>query len=80
MEKGNTDKAQAAKNFARLTPRERDILFMIVAGMSAREAGTLLDISAKTVETHRARIMRKLSLPNAVELTRWAIRHKFISP
>jgi DNA-binding CsgD family transcriptional regulator len=52
----------------KLTPRERIILAQIVKGASSKEAGRDLGISPRTVEFHRANIMRKLSAKNVAEL------------
>ena len=57
-----------------LTARERQVLRLLAAGASTREAGSQLTISPKTVETHRVRIYTKLGCKNAVELTRLAVR------
>lgn len=56
-----------------LSRREKEILGLISAGMTNREIARHLCISVKTVETHRARIMRKTGLHNTAELTRYAI-------
>ncbi|SDY29531.1 DNA-binding response regulator, NarL/FixJ family, contains REC and HTH domains [Amycolatopsis xylanica] len=55
-----------------LTPRERDVLRLVAAGYTYKEVGTRLSISARTVETHAAAVLRKLRLSNRRELTRWA--------
>jgi len=47
---------------------------IMVEGKSTSHIADLLDISAKTVETHRAQIMRKLGISNVAELTKYAIR------
>ena len=52
----------------KLTPRERIILAQIAKGASSKEAGRALEISPRTVEFHRANIMRKLSAKNVAEL------------
>jgi DNA-binding NarL/FixJ family response regulator len=57
-----------------LTRRERDVLRLIAAGYTYKEIGTRLSISARTVETHAAAVLRKLRLSNRRELTRWAAR------
>lgn len=59
---------------AMLTKRETDILRGIAAGSTAREAGALLDISPRTVEFHRARIMQKFGAKNAADLMRIILR------
>jgi DNA-binding NarL/FixJ family response regulator len=57
-----------------LTPREKQVLCLLAAGQSTREAAAQLTISPKTVETHRVRIYQKLGCKSAVELTRIAVR------
>jgi FixJ family two-component response regulator len=53
-----------------LTPREREVLSLIAAGASNKEAGRHLGISPRTIEVHRARIMEKLGAKNAADLVR----------
>lgn len=53
----------------RLTSRERSILKLIAEGRTNREAASYLNVSPKTVEKHRASLMRKLGLRNVAELT-----------
>jgi FixJ family two-component response regulator len=53
-----------------LTPREREVLSLIAAGSSNKEAGRHLGISPRTIEVHRARIMEKLGAKNAADLVR----------
>jgi DNA-binding NarL/FixJ family response regulator len=66
-------------NTAALTPREREIVQLLGEGKSNKEAGALLGISIKTVETHRAATMRKLRLDSFADLVRYAIRNKIIA-
>jgi FixJ family two-component response regulator len=54
----------------RLTPREREVLARIAAGGSSKEIARDLDTSARTIEVHRAHIMRKLGAKNAADLVR----------
>jgi len=56
-----------------LTPKEREIVEFVVQGQSSREIATALDISVRTVENHRARIMEKLHIASAVELVKMFI-------
>ena len=63
-----------------LTSRERQVLRQLAEGHTNKEIGAQLSISARTVETHRARLMRKLSLHSMSELVRYAIRHRIIKP
>ena len=55
-----------------LTPRETDVLRLIVRGYTNRQAAEELGVSVRTVETHRANLMGKLALKSRVELVRWA--------
>ena len=55
---------------ALLTPREREVLALIAAGASNKEAGRRLGISPRTIEVHRARIMEKIGARNAADLVR----------
>jgi DNA-binding NarL/FixJ family response regulator len=63
-----------------LTQRERDVIQLLADGKSNREIASRLEISVKTVETHRSSIMRKLKLNSITELVRYAIRNKLIQP
>lgn len=65
---------------ARLTQRQREVLQLIAEGHSTRDIAQLLFISIKTVETHRAEIMRRLDVWDVAGLTRLAIRTGLISP
>ncbi len=56
-----------------LSPRELEVLKRVAAGLSSKEIGAALNISPRTVETHRASLMRKLDLHSVAELTRFAI-------
>lgn len=70
--------ALSAVKQRRLTTREREITQLLAEGKSSKEVATLLKISVKTAETHRANLMRKLELHSASELVRYAIRNKII--
>ena len=61
-----------------LTKREREILKEIAEGLSYKEIGEKLFISARTVETHKTHIIQKLNLKNITELIKFALRHKII--
>ena len=64
----------------RLTPREREVLQLIAEGHSNRSIAEALDLSIKTVDGHRTRVMSKLDLHDVTALTRFAIRHGLVSP
>ena len=57
-----------------LSPREREVLHYLADGKSAKEIARALNLSNKTVESHRRHIMDKLSIYSVAELTRYAIR------
>ena len=63
-----------------LTAREREIVQLIAEGRSNKEAASTLGISVKTIEAHRANIMRKLQLRSVSDLVRYAIRNKIVQP
>lgn len=64
----------------RLTPREREIIQLLVEGKSSKEVAVSLGISVKTAETHRANLMRKLELHSVSELVRYAVRNQMVEP
>jgi two-component system, NarL family, response regulator NreC len=57
-----------------LTGREREIMQLVVEGHSSNDISDLLKISARTVETHRANLARKLKISSQVELIRYALK------
>jgi DNA-binding NarL/FixJ family response regulator len=63
-----------------VTAREREIIQLLAEGKSNKEAASTLGISVKTIEAHRANIMRKLRLRSVSELVRYAIRNKIVQP
>lgn len=64
----------------RLTTREREIVQLLAEGNSNKDVARALDLSVKTVETHRAAVMRKLDLRSLADLVRFAIRNRIIEP
>lgn len=63
-----------------LTHRERGIVQLVAEGLSNKEIASVLNISIKTVETHRAAVMRKLSLTSLAALVRYAVRNRLVEP
>ena len=63
-----------------LTSRERQVLQLISEGKSTKDVACLLGISAKTAESHRARLMHKLDIHETASLVRYAIRRGLIQP
>ena len=63
-----------------LTHREREVVQQVAEGRINKEIAARLDISIKTVETHRASAMRKLKLRTTADLVRYAVRNQLIQP
>ena len=61
-----------------LTARERQVVQLVAEGKSSKEAAATLGVSAKTIESHRANILRKLGLRSSAELIRYAVRNKIV--
>jgi len=70
----------AALDVARITAREREVLSLVARGYSNNDVGALLDISVLTVRTHRQRLMEKLGLRNAAEITACAVKLGLYDP
>jgi DNA-binding NarL/FixJ family response regulator len=65
---------------SRLTSREREIVQLLAEGRGYKDIAQVLSISPKTVEAHRAAIMRKLDLQSAADLVRYAVRNGIVQP
>ena len=61
----------------RLTAKEIEVLKLVCGGHSTKEIAFELQVSAKTVASHRASTLRKAGVRNAVELLQWAIEHGY---
>jgi FixJ family two-component response regulator len=68
-ERNQADRDAQAR-FAQLTEREREVLGLIVAGLTNKEIGRALDVSPRTVETHRANLFAKLEAESLAQLIR----------
>jgi DNA-binding NarL/FixJ family response regulator len=75
LEKSSTTEAS---RLPALTAREREITQLLAEGKSSKEVATLLNLSTKTVETHRVNLMRKLSFHSIRDLVVYAIRNHLI--
>lgn len=64
----------------RLTSREHQVLQLIAEGKSTKDVASLLNISVKTAESHRTRLMQKLDIHETASLVRYAIRHGVVEP
>jgi DNA-binding NarL/FixJ family response regulator len=65
--------------FTGLTPRQREILQLLAEGHSAKEIAAVLNISSRTVEFHKYRIMKDLGLKSAAEMVHYAVKHGMIT-
>lgn len=63
-----------------LSAREREVAALLARGKSNKQIGSMLTISTRTVESHRARIMLKLDLHSVSDLVRYAVRNNLIQP
>ena len=63
-----------------LTPRERLVVQLISEGHSNKEIGAILNLSVKTIESHRATAVRKLNVTSTAAIVRYAIRNKLVEP
>ncbi|HQX61375.1 MAG TPA: LuxR C-terminal-related transcriptional regulator, partial [Burkholderiaceae bacterium] len=63
-----------------LTPRQTEVLQLIAAGLSTKEIARRLDLSVKTVETHRTQLMKQLDIHEIAGLVRYALRIGLVSP
>ena len=74
------DRLRQAEPGGPLTPRRREVLQLVAEGLSSKEIARRLDISVKTVETHRTEVMKQLNIHEVAGLVRYAIRVGLISP
>lgn len=65
--------------FTILTAREREVLQLLAEGKTTKQIASALNISVKTIETHRQQIMEKLNMHSVAELTKYAIREGLTS-
>jgi len=68
----------ASARLARLTARERQVFDLLIQGETNATIGARLGISAKTVDTHRTHVMRKLGVHSVIHLVRFAARHQLL--
>jgi len=72
--------AYLRKGAGGLSPRERTIVQLIAEGHGNKEMAAILDLSVKTVESHRATAMRKLNVTSTAAIVRYAVRNKLVEP
>jgi two-component system nitrate/nitrite response regulator NarL len=69
---------RAPRGSVLLTPREKEVLALIAEGLSSRAIGERLVMGVRTVETHRTNLRRKLDLPSATALVRFAVERSWV--
>lgn len=74
-----SSKTNGGKLADRLTPRQREVLQLVAEGRSRKEIASALSISVKTVEFHKATLMRELNLRTVADFTLYAIEHGMIA-
>ena len=72
------DRPGRAERHSKLSNKEKEVLRFLVEGMSSREIAEHLQLSVRTVDNHRANMMRRLQVRNAAELVRMAVEDKLI--
>ena len=72
------DEKKNDRNAARLTPREQQIVRLLAEGKTNKQVAEQLDLSVRTVETHRANVLRKQGIELLAGLVRYAVRNGII--
>jgi DNA-binding NarL/FixJ family response regulator len=78
--RASTPPGESSEQPELLTSRQREILQLVAEGRSTKDIANLLDLSVKTVETHRAQIMERLDIHDLAGLVRYAVRAGLVSP
>ena len=78
-ENGSKSRGNGQIGSRSLTRREREVLQLLTEGYATKQIAADLDVSVKTVDTHRAAMMRKLAISNLAHLTKYAIRQGITS-
>jgi len=76
--KEQLEREHAETDHPAITPREREVLRLMAVGHSNKEIGSMLAISVKTVEVHKANAMRKLRLGGRTDVVRYAVLHEWM--
>jgi FixJ family two-component response regulator len=65
-----TERVTVTERIEELTPREREVMELLILGKSSKEVGSALNLSVRTVEGHRQEVLRKMEVTSAAELVR----------
>ena len=80
MRRAEATAGSTLERYEPLTPREREVLQLVAEGRPNKKIAAILGIAIRTVEAHRASIMRKLDLRDHAALVRYAVRRRMVSP
>lgn len=75
----NPDQSEGASRISQLSPREQEVLQLVAEGKTTKQIAARLNLSEKTIETHRRQLMIKLDLRSVAELTKFAIKEGLTS-
>jgi DNA-binding NarL/FixJ family response regulator len=75
-----SQKKDPTPEFSSLTKREQEVIQLLAEGKSNKQVATILSISVRTAENHRARLMKKLGVDSLSGLVRYAVRNSIIKP
>jgi two-component system, NarL family, response regulator NreC len=78
LQHGKTNAPAGPTAYEELSEREREVMLLLVRGLTNQEISEKLVVSSSTVQTHRSHILQKLGLETTVDLVRYAIRHGLI--
>ncbi len=79
-ENGSTSTEQNFLPLNHLTSRQREVLQLVAEGYSNKEMANILNLSLKTIEYHKHRLMQALGLQSTAELTKYAMEHRMVPP
>jgi RNA polymerase sigma factor (sigma-70 family) len=74
------EKQRQADALASLSPREREVLILVVEGRTSKEIARVVGVKPTSIDTYRSRIMAKLDVTDLCALVRFAIRHGLVKP
>lgn len=80
MRKAFTDNPQPKEHAKKLTPRQREVVQLLAAGKSMKEAACVLNVTPRTVAFHKYRVMALLGLKTSADLIHFAIRSRILLP
>jgi DNA-binding NarL/FixJ family response regulator len=79
VKQATSSRAKSWRPLDKLTSRQREVLQLLAEGLHVKEIATKLNVSPRTVEFHKYRIMDELGLRTGAELARYAARHGIVT-